>query len=227
MSRSVFITGTDTGVGKTIVAAGIVAALRRRGVDAGVMKPFATGAVRGRSEDAELLVRAAGVDDPLERVNPVCLDPPLAPSQAARLSRRKVDLSRVRKAFRELSRAHDVVVVEGIGGLLVPVKPRYPVARVARRLGLPVVVVTRPTLGTINHTLLTVHAARSFGLKVLGLVINYQGNFQRGLAERLNPATLKKETGVPLLGEVPFLGRDAGSRLHHPVFSRIASRLFP
>ena len=231
MLRSIFITGTDTGVGKTIVSAGIAAALRRRGVNVGVMKPFATGAVRrkGRrvSEDAELLLRSAGADDSLDTVNPICLDAPLAPCDAARLSGRKVGLSQVWAAFDRLVRVHEVVLVEGIGGLLVPVKPRFPVARVAVRLRLPVIIVTRPALGTINHTLLTVLAARSFGLRVLGLVLSNHTGSRKSLAERLNPAALRRETGLPILGEVPFLGRNPEARLNHSIFTRIASRLFP
>lgn len=222
MIPSLFVTGTDTGVGKTVVAAGLAAALRRRNVDVGVMKPFATGARRRRgrlvSEDVERLAAAAGAGDPVEDVAPVLLEPPLAPSVAARVSRRRVDLAAVRAAYRRLARRHDVMVVEGIGGILVPVRDRVPVARVVAQLRLPVIVVTRPTLGTVNHTLLTVLAARSFGLRVLGLVVNWHERFRRGTAERLTPATLRTETGVPVLGEVPF-GAPRGA------FDRILRRL--
>lgn len=206
MMRSILVTGTDTGVGKTIVAAGIAAALRRRGVDVGVMKPVATGAVRrgGRlvAEDAELLRRAAGVDDPLELINPVCLEPPLAPSVAARIAKRPIDLGRIVKAYRELSRRHACVVVEGVGGILVPLKPRYTVGHLAKRLGLPLLVVARPTLGTINHTALTVRAAAGFGLRVVGIVINHAVRVPRDLAVRTNPRAIEEETGVAVLGEI-------------------------
>ena len=229
MTPSIFVTGTDTGVGKTVVAAGIATALQRRGVDVGVMKPVATGARRRGdrlvSEDAEFLVRAAGVGDPLELVNPICLRPPLAPSVAARVSRRPIDLRLVWKAYRALSAAHECLVVEGVGGLLVPILERYPVARLVRRLGLPLLVVTRPTLGTINHTSLTVQAARAHGLRVLGLVVNHHARFRIGLAERLNPAALEREADAPILGEVPYLGDDPARRLDHEVFDRIAGRL--
>ena len=229
MVNSIFVTGTDTGVGKTIVSAGIAAALARRGKDVGVMKPVASGARRqGRrlvSDDALFLRRAAGVEDPLELVNPVCLAPPLAPSVAARVSGSRIDLGRVWKAFRALSRAHEVLVVEGVGGLLVPILDRYPVARLARRLGLPRVVVARPTRGTINHTALTVLAAKAHGLAVRGLVINHHARFRRGLAERLNPEALETETGVPILGEIPWLGRDPFRALRHEAFDLIAGKL--
>ncbi len=221
MTRSFLVTGTDTGVGKTVVAAGLAAALVRRGVDAGVMKPVATGA-RKISPDARFLRRAAAARDPLETINPICLAPPLAPSMAAR---RPINLRPVLAAWRRLSAAHGCVVVEGIGGLLVPIRRRYTVAHLARRLGLPLVIVARPSLGTINHAALTVLAARTFGLEVLGLVINHAGPGRRGLAERTNPAALEAETGVALLGEVPYLGRDPSRGLGHRTFDRIASRL--
>jgi dethiobiotin synthetase len=224
MTRSLFVTGTDTGVGKTVVAAGIAAALRRRGVDVGVMKPFATG-VRRVSGDAELLRRAAGADDPVDLVNPVRLGPPLAPSVAARLTGRRVDLRAVFSAFRSLASRHECLVVEGVGGLLVPVRDRVPVAEVARRMGLPILVVTRATLGTINHTLLTVLAARARGLRVLGLVINHPAKSRRGLAERTNPEALRRETGLPVLAQIPYLGPDPSRSLRHPAFDRLADRL--
>lgn len=229
MFQSVFVTGTDTGVGKTVVAAGIAAALARRGVGVGVMKPVATGGKRrgGRvvSEDAELLQRAAGVHDPVEMVNPVCLEPPLAPSVASRLTHRPVDLQLVWKAFKVLASAHECLVVEGIGGLMTPLLERYTVAHLVQRLGLPLLIVARPTLGTINHTALTIHAARSFGLPVCGLVVNHHARFRIGVAERLNPETLESEANAPLLGEVPFLGDDPLKALDHEAFDDIVNRL--
>jgi dethiobiotin synthetase len=222
------VTGTDTGVGKT-VSAGIAAELRRRGVDVGVMKPFATGArsVRGRlvSEDAEFLKAAAGVEDPLDLINPVCLKPPLAPDMAARLAGVKIDLDRVWAAYRQLRRKHRTLVVEGVGGLLVPLTTRLTVADFARKLRLPLLIVTRPALGTLNHTALTVAAARSHGLKMLGLVLNSATNAKKGLAERLNPAALEQITGLTVLGELPYLGTPRPEALRHPVFRRIVDRL--
>jgi dethiobiotin synthetase len=221
--KSIFVTGTDTGIGKTIVAAGIAAALARRGVDVGVMKPVASGGLV--SEDARLLRRAARVEDDLALVNPICLRPPLAPSVAARISGRRIDLGRVWKAYRTLSRLHACMVVEGVGGLLVPILDRYPVARLVKRLGLPLVVVARPTLGTINHTALTVLAARSHGLTVRGIILNHHARVRRGVAERSNPGAIETETGVPVLGEVPWLGRDPVRALDHKSFDLIAARL--
>ena len=220
MPRSIFVTGTDTGVGKTHVTAGLVRALRRRGVDAGAMKPVATGTVRGISEDARTLWAAVDRSDPLDWINPVRLAPPLAPSVAARLSGRSIDLARVWRAYRELSGRHEHVVVEGIGGLLVPILDRYPVARMVRRLGLPLLIVTRPSLGTINHTALTVLAARTHGLRILGLVINHHQDFPIGPAERTCRRTLETECKVPVLGEIPY-------RAPERAFDRLADRVWP
>jgi len=229
MSASFLVTGTDTGVGKTLVSGGLAAELRRRGVSVGVMKPFATGArsVRGRlvSDDALFLKKASGVDDPLELINPSCLKPPLAPSMAAEVAGKPIDLKRVWAAYDTLCARHESLVVEGVGGLLVPLLPRLTVADLAQKLRLPLLIVTRPALGTLNHTALTVHVARSYGLRILGLVINASTSAKKGLAERLNPAALELFTRVPVLGELPYLGKDPARALGHPAFGRIVDRL--
>lgn len=229
MKSGYLVTATDTGVGKTVVTGGIAAAFARRGVDVGVMKPFATGARRlaGRlvSDDALFLQEAAGVDDPLDLINPVCLKPPLAPSIAARVAKKTVTLVGTLAAWRILRARHSTMIVEGVGGLLVPLFTGFTVAHLARRLDLPLLIVVRPTLGTINHTALTVHAARSFGLRVAGLVINHAVRIRSGLAERHNPAALVGETRVPILGTIPYLGSDPGGALRHRAFDRIASAL--
>jgi dethiobiotin synthetase len=229
MKRAFLVTGTDTGVGKTVVTGGLAAAFGRAGTDVGVMKPLASGAVRVRgklvSEDALFLQKASGVQDPLGLINPVCLKPPLAPSMAAEIAKKRIDLRVVWEAFRELRARHSTIIVEGVGGLLVPLLTGFTVAHFARRLKLPLLIVTRPSLGTLNHTALTVHAARSFKLPILGLVINESRSERRGLAERLNPAALVRECRVPILAEIPYLGPDPAVALRHPAFDRIAKAL--
>ena len=202
MTRSLLVTGTDTGIGKTVVAAGLAAALRRRGVDVGVMKPVACG----DTADAVHLKRTSGVDDPLALVNPLYFKAPLAPSVAAAVEKRPVDLRPVWAAYRELLRRHDGVVVEGVGGLLVPIRPRWTVAHLAKRLRLPLVIVTRPKLGTLNHTALTVLAARAFGLKIFGLIVNFA---EPGGSDRRTWSALEEETGLPILGVVPHRPKPA------------------
>jgi dethiobiotin synthetase len=128
---------------------------------------------------------------------------PLVPTVAARRARVEIDLELVRRAFAEITAAHEVTIVEGLGGLLAPLAPRYRVADLAAELGLPLVIVARPGLGTINHTLLTVEAALARGLKVAGVIINDYDAETAGLAEETNPEEIRRETGLPILTIVP------------------------
>ena len=202
-----FITGTDTDVGKTVVAAGLAAAMKRRGIDTGVMKPIATGGRRTReglvSADAEFLAKAADSSDPLELVSPVVFSEPLAPSVAARRAGKAVDMAAIWQAWEVLRNRHSAMIVEGIGGLLAPISKGYRVAEMARDFGLPLVIVTRPNLGTLNHTLLTVEAARSRDLAIAGIIINGMDAELAGVAEETNPEEILRETRLPLLTVVP------------------------
>lgn len=206
LGQGVFITGTDTGVGKTVVAAALAGALRRQGVAAGVMKPFQTGATRQENgwfaPDAHFLAATAGIDDPMELICPVVLEAPLAPSVAAALAGRYVRVSDALPAYHELCRRHSFVVVEGAGGLGVPIEGRATMRDLAAAMQLPVLIVARPNLGTLNHTLLTVEYARAGGLNVAGIVLsNYPA--EPGLAEQTNPDVVQALTGVPVLGLIP------------------------
>jgi dethiobiotin synthetase len=195
MSNAIFITGTDTGVGKTYVTALILAELRRRGVKAAAFKPIACG--RGGRHDAEIYRKLMKHEQPLDVINPIYLQHALAPSVAARLEHRRIDLKIVFASYRLLVKQYDVVLVEGAGGLLVPIKQNYFVADLARELKLPVLIVARLGLGTINHTLLTVRQTKN----VAGIVLNDAAG-KRGLAERTNIVEIPRLTGVPLLGVV-------------------------
>ena len=212
----IFVTGTDTGVGKTVVACALAAWCRAHGLNVGVMKPIATGGRRLRdggrarwvSDDAMHLVRAAGVNDPWSLVNPVCFKEPLAPWTAARRARRPIRLDVVVEAFLALRARHDVLIVEGVGGLLVPLNARETVAELAKRLGLPLLFVARHGLGTLNHTLLSLECARERELPVCGLILNHYRPPSRDamtlLAERTNPEILARLTRVPIVGHLPF-----------------------
>ena len=209
-----FILGTGTEVGKTAVAAGLAAALRRRGLDVGVMKPVATGVSDAVGEDAAWLRRAAGVGDPIEQVSPYRFRVPAAPAVAR--GRTRIDLAVVRRAYEALAARHEIVLVEGIGGLLVPLDDRRTVADLAQALDLPVLLVACAQLGTINHTLLTVEQARGAGLDLLGLVLN--GRPRRpSVAERTNPAVLRRWTMLPVVGVVPLLARATPARVQAAV----------
>jgi len=207
MKHGLFITGTDTGVGKTIVTAALAIVLRRRGLDAGVMKPVATGCVRSReglvSEDAEFLAQAADAPESLDEIAPIRLAEPLAPTIAAARAGRPLDLNPMWAAWRRLSATHEIMLVEGIGGILCPVTPDAFIGDLAKGFGLPLVIVARATLGTINHTALTVEAARARGLEVAGIVINRYDRDREDVAQLTAPDEIQRATGATVLGLVP------------------------
>lgn len=200
--KGIFVTGTDTGVGKTIVAAGIARYLHDRGIRVGVLKPVTSGALEadGRlvSEDAELLRWAARSTAPAGDTAPYVLREPLAPSEAARRDGLIIRYERIREAFDRLEGNHDFLIVEGAGGLLVPLADDLLVADLAKHLELPLLIVARPDLGTVNHTLMTCECARSRGIGVLGIVINGQPE-QPGEAESYAPRLIGHLADVQLL----------------------------
>lgn len=201
MTEGIFVIGTDTGVGKTVVAAGIAGALYRRGIDVGVMKPISSGF----REDARFLMRSVDSEDPMDLVNPVHLRLPLAPYVAARLLKKRIDLKKIERAFRILSRTHRFLIVEGAGGLLVPIQRNFLMIDLVKRLKLPVLIVARATLGTINHTLLTVGALREMKIPIAGILLNGLDAKHRDLALRTNPQVLKEFSHQPIVGILPRL----------------------
>jgi dethiobiotin synthetase len=203
-----FFTGTDTGVGKTFVTACVARLLRGRGHACSVSKPVATGAqpdcsAAGRwvSDDTVRLADAAGEPD-RQRVTPWAFSDPVAPPLAARRAGSVLRLADLVAAVRRLGRPGAPTLVEGIGGLLCPLTEQETVADLAAALALPVVVVARNALGTLNHTLLTLEVARGRGLSVAGVVLNAPAP-PAGLADETNEAELRR-LGVPLLAVVPY-----------------------
>ncbi len=203
-----FVTGTDTGVGKTVVACALLRALRRRGIDAAGMKAVETGVGADGPLDAIALREAAGGVDPLDRVCPQRLSLPAAPAVAGAEDGRKVDLASIHAAFAELASRHECVLVEGAGGLLVPLTSRVCMADLARDLALPLLVVARARLGTINHTLLTLEVARGRGLVIAGVVVSH-GSEPISSPERKNLDHLRESLGRLWLGELPRLAAGA------------------
>ncbi|MCC6750503.1 MAG: dethiobiotin synthase [Deltaproteobacteria bacterium] len=240
--RGLFITGTDTGVGKTLFTGALAAALVRRGLRVAVMKPVETGcplraappagnvsseeaAALARlarlagpppagllaqlspdqlePQDALFLLRASGSSAPLELVNPYRFAPAVAPSVAARAAGTPLDPAHLRACFLALARDADLVLVEGAGGLLVPLTDELLVADLARLFTLPVVVVGRSTLGTLNHTLLTVEALRSRELPLAGVVLNRLVE-PRSAEEAANPAEIERLAGPVVRGVLPY-----------------------
>ena len=207
MGKGVFITGTDTGVGKTFVAASLAAFLRDRGYRVGVMKPAETGCpeINGTliPQDALRLKEASGVAESLELICPYRFAEPLAPSIAAERAGQRIDVDHLLATFGEIAGRYDVTLVEGAGGLMVPLLPSYTYAEFARVLKLPLIVVAANKLGVINHLLLTVEHASSKGLLILGYVLNCIPG-EVSLAAETNREVLSGLTGVPCLAELPF-----------------------
>lgn len=202
MTQGLFITGTDTGVGKTIVTAALARALRLRGVRVGVMKPVTSGCVERNgelvSEDAELLAWAAGIECD-EDVAPYRLREPIVPVEAAERDGIRISFSNILEAYRRLAAQYDFILVEGAGGLMVPLSGGLLVADLVKQLELPLLVVARPDLGTINHSVLTCFAAGQMGIDVKGVVVN-RFHANPGLAERGASHQIGSLCGAPILG---------------------------
>jgi dethiobiotin synthetase len=208
MGGGVLITGTDTGVGKTFVACGLAALLRDFGYRVGVMKPAETGCAERDGElfpdDAVRLKEASGCDVPLEKICPYPLREPLAPSIAAERAGVTIDIDRLMDVYHEISSGHDITLVEGAGGLMVPLLPSYTYADLAKVLKLPLIVVAANRLGAINHLLLTLEHASCKGLPVLGYVLN-QLESPLSLAAETNREVLANLSAAPCLSELPFV----------------------
>ncbi len=225
--RGLFITGTDTGVGKTLVTGGLAAYLRDLGLSPGVMKPAETGCPlrKGRRipQDASFLKHMAGAQEPLEEIAPYRLAAPLAPQVAAEMEGVKVDLTRGDRTFQRLAPRHAFTLVEGAGGLMVPITSRSCMLHLAQRLRLPVLLVSRTGLGTLNHTLLSLACLHHHQIPVAGIVLNDPDN-TRDIAARTNPSTLQRWTSVPLLGRIPYDSRIRVTRRYGKEIAQKVSR---
>jgi dethiobiotin synthetase len=202
-----FVTATDTEVGKTVIAGAIANHFLRQSKKVAVLKPIATGCVPRReglvSEDAEFLASCADARFPLDIICPVRYREPLAPAVAADRAKQPVDYDAIARSLEMMTQQSDIIVIEGIGGLMVPLDPQHTTLDLARWLRLPTVIVARPTLGTLNHTLLTVEALRRAGIPIAGVVINRYPAESASIAEESNPRTIEKHARVPILAIVP------------------------
>jgi dethiobiotin synthetase len=202
--RGLFVTATDTGVGKTEVACALIRGHRARGLDVAAMKPAQSGHDPAEASDAERLRAAAGDLDPAELVCPYAFAAPLAPAVAARVEGRSVSLDRILEAARALAARHAALVVEGAGGLLTPLTERHTYADLAMALALPVLVVARAGLGTVNHVALTCEALRTRALTVHGIVLN-RPSARGDPSEPYNAAEIERLTGYRVLATLPFV----------------------
>jgi len=206
--NGLFITGTDTGVGKTMVAGAIAQQLAERGRQVGVFKPIATGCRMTReglvSTDAEFLAHCVDSPFSLDQINPIRYQEPLAPMVAVEQTGRQIDWETLELAYNNIVDCSEVVIVEGIGGLMVPITRDYLVLDMMADMNLPVVIVARSQLGTINHTMLTIHACRQRKLQIAGIVINGYRADCDDTAQQSNPQVIQDISGVPVLAVIPY-----------------------
>ena len=207
-AKGFFVTGTDTGVGKTLISGGIAHILRDAGKRVGVFKPVASGCKRNFdglvNGDAEFLQACSHCDFDLEVINPVRYLAPAAPIVCIEHENRQVDFGAIETSYNAIAAESDVMIVEGVGGIRVPISEGVDVIELAKAFDLPLIIVTRPDLGTINHTLLTIDAARNAGLQIAGLVISGYNAETAGLAEETLPLVLEEWGQVPILSIIPY-----------------------
>lgn len=223
-----FITATDTDVGKTVITGAIAAALRDRKIHVGVMKPLASGGVADQfgnlvAEDATFIMKAAGIaESERSLVNPLCLAPALTPAVAATVSNIEVNMPAIIKIYQDLAKKYQPLLVEGVGGITAPLWQDYLLVDLMVELSLPVIVVTRPNLGTINHTVLTVEYARQRGLKVAGIIINGWNENEVGILEKSNEVYITRLTQVPILGKFPYSSKIGEGNIEGSELARLA-----
>lgn len=208
-AQGLFITGTDTGIGKTVVTASILAWLRQQGKKVGVMKPIETGVdsecSSSANSDALFLMECGGIGDALAEVCPIRLKPAASPYQAGLIENRTLQSETILSAYRTLSGKHDWMLVEGVGGVKVPITRDYGVVDLMRDLGLPAVVVARYSLGTLNHTLMTLDTLKQNGIPVRGVVFNRTGPETLDVIEQDQPRLIEELSGTKVLGEFPYI----------------------
>ena len=217
--KGIFLTGTDTGIGKTTIAASLASLLRNKGHNVGVMKPFATGSrvysTRYKSKDSALLARAAQVNDPDEEINPFFYSVPTAPFTAAKMqSEKDPSVEYALRIYQKLAAKYDFMIVEGIGGIMVPLTKKHYVAHFAKLLDLPTMIVAGSKLGTINHTLLTAKVCDDFELKVFGIIINRLPG-KPSLLKRQIIETISELSKLKVVSVIPFLKNNTMTQVRH------------
>jgi len=203
--KSLFIAGTDTDVGKTYIAAGLAVAFRKMGIDVGVMKPFAAGRAEKKgykSEDIVILSRAAKACDPEKLVNPQFFKIPASPYTAWKTLKTKPKISTILSSFKKLTKLHDMILVEGMGGIMTPILKNYYITNLIKEMKIPAVIITRSKIGTVNHTIMTCKMCEKYKIPVKGIIIN---NFDDGYPIPELKRDLQNLTGIKVLGSIPFI----------------------
>ncbi len=204
--KSFFITGTDTDVGKTYVTAGLAAAIQKNGINVGIMKPFAAGKqekISYKSKDVQILAEAAHVNDDEKLINPFFFPIPASPFTATQNLGIEVDVGIVIDSFKKLRTIHDVLLVEGMGGIMTPILHDYFITNLIKDMNLETIVVCSSRIGTVNHTIMTCDLCKKFGIKIRGIIINNLDQFGYPINELKRD--IESLTGLPVLGLIPFI----------------------
>jgi len=205
--KAYFITSTDTGVGKTSITAGLAGSMHKLGIDVGIMKPIATGYPQNlgfRSSDVTKLVEASSIKDSEDLINPIFLPLPTSPYDATKLLELSIDMPLIFEQFKKLLSIHEILLVEGIGGIMTPITKNFFVADLIKAMNIETIIVTRATIGTLNHTVMTYKMCKDYDIKIRGLIINNYD--EKGTpAEKNAPKTLYELTNVPIIGIIPFI----------------------
>ena len=214
-----FVTGTDTDVGKTYITAGLAITLRKMNVDIGIMKPFAAGDKQKKgykSEDVEILSNAAQINDPESLVNPQFFPISASPYTAWKKLKIKPKIPLILSSFKKLSDKHEMMLVEGMGGTMTPILKNYYVANLIKDMKIPTVIVTRSKVGTVNHTLMTVLMCQKYKIPIKGIIIN---NFDKGYPINQLKKDLESLTGIKVLGSIPFI-KDMSDKSLYRIFKK-------
>jgi len=217
--KSIFITGTDTDVGKTYITAGLAITLRKMGTDVGVMKPFAAGVKQKKgfkSEDVEILSNSAKVNDSEELLNPQFFPISASPYTAWKKLKIKPKIPLILSSFKKLSKKHEMMLVEGMGGTMTPILKNYFVTDLIKDMKIPTIIVTRSKVGTVNHTIMTVKMCQKYKIPIKGIIIN---NFDKGYPIDQLKKDLEGLTGIKVLGSIPLI-KDMSDKSLYRIFKK-------
>ncbi len=213
--KSLFITGTDTDVGKTYIIAGLAVTFRKMGINVGVMKPFAAGKAQKKgykSKDIVIISKAAQACDPESLVNPQFFPIPASPYTAWKNLKTKPKISTILSSFKKLSKLHDILLVEGMGGIMTPILKDYYITNLIKEMKIPAVIVTRSKIGTVNHTIMTVKMCEKYKIPIKGIIINDFDSDGYKIKELTRD--FKSLTKVPVLGSIPFINNFTNASLY-------------
>ena len=220
--KSLFVTGTDTDVGKTILTGGIAAALKKMGKDVGIMKPFAAGIPEKngyKSKDVKFLAKASQTSDPERLVNPYFFELSASPYTATNSLGVEFDVKVVLDSFKELSLTHDIMLVEGIGGAMTPILDNYFVTNLIKEMNLQSIIISSNRIGTINHTLMTCKICKDYGIKITSIIINNLNS--DGYQFEIIKRDLEELTKIPVIGPIPFFEKINLDKLSNAIIKNI------